>query len=319
MEVPLLDALPHRGNRTDTRARQFAHPFLDSRMTVVAFLFMESSILKKAALLIWVLSYTLLLPGLALGQTVTAKAAQASSRDSSFRTRLKAAAQLYEELEYEQALKTLTQAKALATTDDERADAAMYEAIVLADLGKRSQSLRAFHEALSLQPDSQLPVRVSPKVARDFEDVRQKLQGERVASAPVEQRNPSQDRPVLASEENASAVAAPAPTASLSASAEPDLMTHEPRDLRIRPLPVALLGAGVLAGGLGSYFGLRSRSDIQSARDTFEVDEQMGHLDAARGKALGANILFGVAATAAAGAVITYFLGDEATVLREAR
>lgn len=96
-------------------------------------------------------------------------------------------------------------------------------------------------------------------------------------------------------------------------------MAHEPRDLRIRPLPVALLGAGVLAGGLGSYFGLRSRSDIQSARDAFDVDAQMGHLDAARGKALGANILFGVAATAAAGAVITYFLGDEATAQGEAR
>ncbi|WP_228557827.1 tetratricopeptide repeat protein [Myxococcus sp. AB056] len=285
---------------------------------------MESSILKKAPLQVWVLSFTLLLPGLAFGQTVTAKAAQASSRDSSFRARLKAAAQLYEELEYEQALKTLTQAKALATTDDERAEAAMYEAIVLADLGRRSQSLRAFREALSLQPDSQLPVRVSPKVARDFDDVRKKLQSERVASAPVEPPPPapSQDRPVLEPEGAASAVATPspaAPTPSLLTSAEPELVAHESTGLRIRPLPVALLGAGVLAGGIGSYLGLRSRSDIQSARDTFSVNEQMGHLDAARGKALGANILFGVAATAAAGAVITYFLDNEATAQREAR
>ncbi|QQR46830.1 tetratricopeptide repeat protein [Myxococcus xanthus] len=306
-----------------TRAQQFARPFLDNRTSVVAFPFMESSTLKKAPLRVWVLSYTLLLPGLAFGQTVTAKAAQSSARDSSFRARLKAAAQLYEELEYEQALKTLTQAKALATTDDERADAAMYEAIVLADLGRRSQSLRAFREALSLQPDSQLPVRVSPKVARDFDDVRKKLQSESVASAPVEPPPaPSQDRPVLEPEGTASAVATlspAAPTPSLITSAEPELMAHESTGLRIRPLPVALLGAGVLAGGIGSYLGLRSRSDIQSARDTFSIDEQMGHLDAARGKALGANILFGVAATAAAGAVITYFLGNEATAQREAR
>ncbi|WP_238539651.1 tetratricopeptide repeat protein [Corallococcus macrosporus] len=284
---------------------------------------MKSSILKKAPFRAWVLSHALLLPGLAFGQSVTSKAAQAGTRDSAFRSRLKAAAQLYEELEYESALKALTRAKAIATTDAERAEAAMYEAIVLADLGKRSQSLRAFREALLLEPESQLPVRVSPKVARDFNEVRLKVQRERVAASPGEPTPPatSQDRPVLEPKTKASAVAPsaiPAPTAPLIASPEAGLVTTEQGGFRIRPLPVALLGAGVLAGGIGSYFGLSSRSDIQSARDTFDVEEQMSHLDSARGKALGANILFGVAATAAAGAVITYFLGDGATSQREA-
>ncbi|MFP2958714.1 tetratricopeptide repeat protein [Myxococcus sp. 1LA] len=284
---------------------------------------MESFILKKAPLRAWVLSYALLTPGLTLGQAMTATTAQAGARESSFRSRLKAAAQLYEELEYEQALKTITHAKALATTDAERADASIYEAIVLADLGKRSQSLRAFHAALSLEPQSQLPVRVSPKVARDFEEVRKKVQRERVASTPEEPTlaASAQDRPVLAPEAPASTVTAStssAPTASVFIPPEPQHVTHEPGGLRIRPLPVALLGAGVLAGGIGSYFGLSSRSDIQNARDTFVIDEQVSHLDSARGKALGANILFGVAVTAAAGAVITYFLGDDTPAQREA-
>ncbi|AKQ67576.1 TPR domain protein [Myxococcus hansupus] len=74
---------------------------------------------------------------------------------------------------------------------------------------------------------------------------------------------------------------------------------------------MALLGAGVVAGGVGSYFGLRSRSNIQSAREALFVDEQARYLDSARGQALGANVLFGIAVTAAVGAVTTYLLTDE--------
>jgi hypothetical protein len=67
----------------------------------------------------------------------------------------------------------------------------------------------------------------------------------------------------------------------------------------------------VVAGSVGSYFGLRSQANIQDARDANPGSEQVAHLDEARGQALAANILFGVAVTAAAGAVITWFTGNE--------
>ncbi len=271
--------------------------------------------IKKSSAHGWLLSYALLLPGLALGQQPMATAAQAPVRDSEFRSRLKAAAQLYEELEYEQALKALGKAKELATTDDERAEVSVYEGIVLADLGQRKQALKAFQEALSLRPDARLPVRVSPKVARDFEDVRGTVQSAPPEAVAKPSPSGAEDRPLLSSEQNASALvtspASPPPLAAagLQAAATPQEHTGP----RIGPLPVALLGAGVLTASVGSYYALRSRSSIQNARDAHTVSAQSGHLEVARGQALGANILFGVAATAVTGAVITYFLGDSAT------
>ncbi|WP_426750788.1 tetratricopeptide repeat protein [Myxococcus sp. Y35] len=278
---------------------------------------MGNPLLKGSPIRGWLLSCTLLLPGLALGQQPAARTVTAREHGSAFRSRLNAAAQLYEELEYEQALIAIGKAKALASTGDERAEASVYEGIILADLGKRPQSLKAFHNALSLRPDARLPVKVSPKVERDFESVRSKVQSESLAILAPEANQSmgsgAGDRPLLTPEQHATVTPTSTPSSEPAHLAGlPDASrVDEKAGFRVRPLPMALLGAGVLAGGLGSYFGLRSRSSIQSARDAIYVTEKSRHLDSAQGQALGANILFGIAATAAAGAVITWFLGDE--------
>lgn len=291
---------------------------------VVRLASMESIFFGGTSVRCLFLSAALVLPGLSFAQRSAPAATKAAARDNGFQTRLQKAAQLYEELEYEQALDALTEAKALAKSNDERTQVALYEGVVLADLGQRTRSLTAFREALSLKLDAQLPVKVSPKVSRDFESVRSEMRTERAAQArakpPAPKPLPSSqpptattDRPTLPPEENSGLTAAPTPTAPEAAPAgdlgAPSL--NEKRSRRIRLLPVALLGAGVVAGGVGSYFGLRSQGNIEDARKASLVDEQVAHLDEARGQALAANILFGVAVTAAAGAVVTWFTGNE--------
>ncbi len=253
------------------------------------------------------------LPGLALGQGSGSAPAPASKKEDGFQARMKAAAWLYEELEYEQALKALSQAQTLAKTDDERTEVAVFQGIVLADLGQRDKSLAAFRKALSLRLEARLPVKVSPKVEQDFEEVRQAVRSEREAVARAKAPPPATDRPA-----QPPAVATPALPAPTSGA---DLGSPSPREERgrgIRKLPVALLGAGVVAGGVGSYLGLRSQGNIQDARDAFGSEPQQRRLlEDARGQALAANILFGVAVTAAAGAVITYFTGKESAHAQE--
>lgn len=266
------------------------------------------------------LSLVLVVPGLALAQRPAPAATKTAGQADGFQARLKEAASLYEELEYEQALDALTRARALAKTDDERTQVSLYEGIVLADLGQRPRSLAAFREALSLKLEVQLPVKVSPKVARDFEAVRSEVRTERAVLArakPITSQPPpaTTDRPTRPADEVPGLIATPMPEAPEPGPAG-DLgatSLEEKPSRRIRPLPVALLGAGVLAGGVGSYFGLQSKGNIQDAREASAADGQVAaaHLDEARGQALAANILFGVAVTAAAGAVITWFTGNE--------
>jgi tetratricopeptide (TPR) repeat protein len=234
--------------------------------------------------------------------------AQASRKEDGFQARMKAAAWLYEELEYEQALKALSQAQLLAKTDDEQAEVAVYQGIVLADLGHREKSLAAFRKGLSLRLEARLPVKVSPKVEQDFEAVRQAVRSEREAVARAKAPPPAAaDRPV-----QTPTVATPAPPAPMPGADLGTPSLREERGRGIRKLPLALLGAGVVAGGVGSYLGLRSQGNIQDARDAFDSEPQQRRLlEDARGQALAANILFGVAITAAAGAAITYFTGKE--------
>ncbi|MFL5322119.1 MAG: hypothetical protein ACJ790_20825 [Myxococcaceae bacterium] len=91
---------------------------------------------------------------------------------------LTAAARLYENLEYERALDQLKRARGLSRGVDDDVTIALYEGIILADMGKKDDSRAAFKEGLFLKPDAQLPVKVSPKVTADFEAVRTEVKKE---------------------------------------------------------------------------------------------------------------------------------------------
>ncbi|NPD30078.1 tetratricopeptide repeat protein, partial [Corallococcus exiguus] len=241
-------------------------------------------------------------------------AAAARPAGTYFDAAMEEAARLYEDLESEQALAAVTRARRLARTEQERSAAAIYEGVILADLGRRDEALASFRAGLLLAPEAKLPAKVSPKVESDFESVRSSVRQERAAvekpaDAPV--RPPVVEGPAALSPPQVAA--APAPGVDLKADA---------RERGMRPVPTVswvLLGTGVLAGGVGSVFGLQSRGNVSSARDADLSADVSGHLDDARGQAVVANVLFGTALAAAAGAVTTYFLSSESTVAEGGR
>ncbi|NTX55177.1 hypothetical protein [Myxococcus sp. CA039A] len=188
----------------------------------------------------------------------------------------------------------LADAKVLARTEDERADALLYEGLVLADLGQRPKSLVAFRQGLTLRPLASLPVKVSPKVQRDFENVRREVTRDRARTTPgsedgtasvatPETEVPRSDRPGRPTWEVPELALVPVHASDEAAGLRVEPATG-PRSRR-RPISMVLAGAGLAAGGLGSYFGLRSQGNIQDARAASLVDAQREHLDSARDQA----------------------------------
>lgn len=85
---------------------------------------------------------------------------------------LNVAITLYENLEYEQALKQLQKARVKAAGPDDEMRIGLLEACVLADMGKEEKALAAFKTAFGNDLDAKLPVEVSPKVQAVAEKAR---------------------------------------------------------------------------------------------------------------------------------------------------
>jgi hypothetical protein len=112
----------------------------------------------------------------------------------------------YEELDYERALEHLQNARRLARTPEQEVTVSLHEGIVLGDMGQQEQSRAAFKKALFLSPEAKLPLKVSPKLADDFELARAEVRAEQqdsaaatlplsAAAAPAQHATPSQAPP----------------------------------------------------------------------------------------------------------------------------
>jgi hypothetical protein len=93
-------------------------------------------------------------------------------------TYLDSVSRLYEALEYERALEQIANAKRLTRGAEDDVALALYQGIILADLGKKEESRAAFKAALFLKPEAELPVQVAPKVKQMFEGLRQQVKQE---------------------------------------------------------------------------------------------------------------------------------------------
>jgi hypothetical protein len=227
------------------------------------------------------------------------------ARKGDFQSAFSAAVRLYEGLEYEQALEQLSRARALARGTEQEVAVTLYQGIVQAELGQRVQSLSSFRTGLYLQPDAKLPAQVSPKVARDFEEVRQAVQRD-LGIAPPEPPS-AEDRPVqspglVAQVEPPPPAPAYVPSANEERSSGPG-----------KVLPLTLMGATAVAGGAAGFFGLQSRTNVQFAREAAFYDERVSRLKEAEQQAFIANILFGTASAAALGALATFLLPGNST------
>jgi tetratricopeptide (TPR) repeat protein len=93
-----------------------------------------------------------LLPTLAFGQSAEVK------------KYINASIALYENLEYEKALKQLQKARLKSQGAEDDARISLVEGIIYAEMGKDEKADNAFRTGFSLDPDIKLPVEVSPKV-----------------------------------------------------------------------------------------------------------------------------------------------------------
>src|SRR5437762_2480160 len=85
---------------------------------------------------------------------------------------LNSASTMIENLDYEKALKQIERAKTKSTGAEDDAQISFYEGVVFSELGKKEKALDAFKTGLSMSPDANLPLEVSPKVQKNFEEAR---------------------------------------------------------------------------------------------------------------------------------------------------
>ncbi|MFP2933659.1 hypothetical protein ACLESO_52675 [Pyxidicoccus sp. 3LG] len=247
--------------------------------------------------------------------------------EGEFERHVAEAVRLYDDLEYEQALEVLERAGTVARGLDEEATLGIYKGIINADLGRWDTARARFQAALKLRPEAQLPLKVSPKVSREFESQRAKVQAE-LARKREDSPKVAETRSVAPAPDAVTSVeVAPLPPPSSETREEvarPDLVpssetadqeiAEESRRRRVPVVSLVLLGAGVAAGGAGTVFGLSSRSQLEEARGAQFRDELVEQHGKAQTSAKTANVLFGTAGAAVAGAVVTWLLmGDSGT------
>ncbi|WP_063934885.1 tetratricopeptide repeat protein [Archangium violaceum] len=227
--------------------------------------------------------------------------------EDDFKRYLDAAVQLYEELEYERALAQLQRARGVARGVAQDVTLGLHEGILLAELGRWDEARTSFETALLLDNTAKLPLAVSPKVQQEFESIRQRMTARRARKQPTPSPSTTPAPPGLTTDRPQRSPSRPSPlTPSESASVLTPTVEATPR--RVPVVPLALLGAGAVAGGLGAYFGVSANQQYGAALVEPFRDDALSKFNQAQGSARTANVLFGTAGLALAGAVVTWFL-----------
>jgi hypothetical protein len=103
------------------------------------------------------------------------------------------AAALFEKLEYEKALAQLKRAKAKSQGPEDDLRIALYEGIVLAEMGDATAPA-AFASALGMDPSATLPLVVSPKVQKVFDKAKAQVQKVLEAEAEAQRQRDAAQR-----------------------------------------------------------------------------------------------------------------------------
>lgn len=261
------------------------------------------------------------------GLTVTTIAAvlmlsfSAHAQSAEVKKYLNAAVTLYENLEYEKALKQIQRAKTKSTGASDDARIALYEGIIYADMGKEEQALNTFKTGLSMEPDAKLPLEVSPKVEKVFNKARdnvRKLLGPQLEKQREEERLKAEAEKKQAEEDQRKKDEEAARLAALKP-AEPD---RPPPAVVIAPAPgpsvrklgFIPLGVGVASGAAsvfllvsakGKYDSLNNltapRADAAAIRDSGKMFATLGY------------VFTSVAAAGVAAAAVMFAVGGESS------
>lgn len=242
-----------------------------------------------------------------LGLLLVGSPLRSARAEDDFKRYLDAAVQLHDELEYERALAQLQRARGVARGVAQDVTLGLHEGILLAELGRWDEARTAFETALLLDVTAKLPLPVSPKVEQEFESIRQRVTTRRAKKQPAPSAPAAPQSPGLATDRPQRNPLQP--SRSTPSDPAPVLTpTVEATTRRVPVVPLALLGAGAVAGGLGTYFGVSANQQLGDARVEPFRDDALRKFDQAHGTARTANLLFGTAGLALAGAVVTWFL-----------
>lgn len=235
---------------------------------------------------------------------------------------LNAAVTLYENLEYEKALKQIARAKTKSTGATDDARIALYEGIVLADMGKEQKALDAFKTGLSMEPEAKLPLEVSPKVEKVFQTARenvQKLLGPQLEKQRAEEQARIDAEKARLAEEQKRKDDEAARAAAAAKPAEPDRPPPLPVVTKpassgpsARVLAIIPLVVGVAGGATGGYF-LATASGQHSAlqNGTAPLSQAAAIREQGKTNALLGYVFTGVGAAGLATAVVMFVAGGK--------
>jgi tetratricopeptide (TPR) repeat protein len=217
----------------------------------------------------------------------------------------------YQGMEFEKCLQRLEQADRVSDlTRQVMADIELYGGLCKFNLGKRDDAESHFRRALQLNPDVTLPPATSPRIAEVFEPVAEQIRRARTDADAVAARQPqvasSNVERAEAEAQDSPRELTLAPTAKSDARA--DLVATVPAQGGSKVLPIALGGTSVAAATVATVFAVMANNHAAQANApaTYYADSVALGNDARREMLIG-NVLFGVAGTAAVGAVITWF------------
>ncbi|MFL5319624.1 MAG: hypothetical protein ACJ790_08190 [Myxococcaceae bacterium] len=215
----------------------------------------------------------------------------------------------YQGLEYEKCLARLDQATKWASEPAEQVEIELYAGLCNFNIGNMDEAKRRFDLALGLDPKLQLPPYTSPRIGEIFEASRKRAEEKLARMNPVAKK---EEPVVVAKKEEPPPKKSDAPVETKLTPEQPpkEDVTAGVSTEKSYVAPIALAGASALSLGAGAYFGLQAKNyEAQGATshygsDAFKYSQQAGS------SALIANVAFGVAATAAIGAAVTYFVSN---------
>lgn len=200
----------------------------------------------------------------------------------------KAAQELYQSLEYEQALLLFEQLSVNTTyTPAEKAEAILWTALCAEGVGDPARAERLMKAALTRDIEAQLPVKVAPSTAERFEALRFDLK--RASGAPLSNAGTGTGSGTGTGTGN--------PPANPDGSA-PDVTSE---GISIPILPVVLASGGVVSLAVGGVLGWLAADRYAAAQDTkLFVDERVAAQGQYFGSLAGAVVL-GLAGAGLAG------------------
>ena len=230
---------------------------------------------------------------------------------------LNTAITLYENLEYEKALKQLKNAKAKASGPDDEAKVSLLEAIVLADMGREEKALTAFKTAFSVDLEAKLPVEVSPKVQAVADKARanvRKMLAPQIEAAKAEEEKRLAEEKKRADEDAARVAEQKRLDAEERAKNQPPpaVVVVKPTGPSVRSLSwipgvVGLASAGVATGLLVSASGKYSAL----VNGTAPVEQAAAYRDSGKTEATLGYVFTGVGVAGIGAAIVMFAVGGE--------